>query len=324
MSPPTVTLARPIAIATPATRALYLQNWDRLRVIAALDTVAHHLTGAHALFGFGLPLFLMLSVALSVARPGPPPTRRFVTRRIDRVVWPWLFWAAVLTALRTYFAVTTGHEPFGWVEWPMVLYGPRIHLWFLPFVVVAGVLAHLIHLRSQGRHALLSAGIALVIGVALLPLPPRVLLVWPFDQWLFSVPSIALGYALGRAVSTERSLPRLRLLLTSGYAAFGLLAGAVVLLFADTGPYVLRYVGGLGLLVVATWLPNTGDRITKRIAPLMLGVYMLHPGVYSIILKPILLEIGLEHLMWLRLVTGFFATMGLVALLRWTKIKRFL
>ena len=99
--PPTLASVDRSPAAQTATR-LRFENWDRLRVVAALDTVALHLTDRHALLGVGLPLFLMLSVALGVSRPAPPSTERFVRRRIDRVIVPWIFWALAIAAHRAF------------------------------------------------------------------------------------------------------------------------------------------------------------------------------------------------------------------------------
>jgi hypothetical protein len=311
-------------IARPASLAIHLTNWDRLRVIAALDTVTLHLTGTHALFGFGLPLFLMLSVALGVMKAEAPPTAAFVERRVDRIVLPWLFWCVVLTGVRIWSTMSVGESALGWVEWPMVFYGPRIHLWFLPFIVVAGLGAHALHRATRDLPPLVSALPALVLGAVLLPIPPTVGLAWPFDQWLFSVPAMFFGYALGRAISSERDLGRLRILVTAGYALFGALAGLVVLLTPHTGPFALRYVGGLGLLVVAIWIPNRTDPWSRRLTPLMLGVYVLHPAVWGVLVKPAVDAVGLGHEKWLRVAITFPLTMLLVALLRRTWVRRFL
>ena len=312
------------AVAVPTDRALYLQSWDRLRVFAALDTVALHLTGTHALFGVGLPLFLMLSVALAVAKPVPPLTERFVRRRFDRIVLPWAFWAVALFALDVATSLANGEPALGWIEPSMIFYGPRIHLWFLPFIAAAGVLAHVVHKHTRAVPSLSSALVAMAIGVALLPYPPRVHIGWPYDQWVFSLPAIFLGYAVGRAVSAESDIARLRLLLTAGYALFGAGVAAIVALSPDTSAFALRYVGGLGLLVAATWLPNRPGRYAKMLVPLMLGVYLLHPVVWSGLVRPLVNVLGLGHVLWLRVAIAFPLTMAVVWALRRTPARRFL
>ena len=312
--------------AAPAavTGRLYLVSWDRLRVIAALDTLALHVTGHHALFGFGLPLFLMLSVALAVSKPVAPITGRFLRRRVDRIVMPWVFWALVLTVLRAFFAWTDGRDPVGWVEWPMLFYGPRVHLWFLPFVVVAGLVAHLIHRRVREEDTGRVATFAMLVAALMLPVVTRFDLGWPAKQWLFSLPAIPLGYALGRLMASERSLPRLRIKLSAVYAVFVALGLVALLLEPAEAHYTARFLGGLGLLVAATWLPDQKDPITGKLVPLMLGVYVLHPAVNGVFIHPWLSAVGLADVAVLKAGLTFGATMGLVALLRLTPVRRFL
>ncbi len=306
-------------------RALHLQNWDRLRIFAALDIVGLHLTGEHALLGFGLPLFLMVSIALAVSKADAPASDTFVRRRAERILVPWAFWAITFVLIRSYFAFTMGLEPFGWAKWEMLLYGPRIHLWFLPAIVAAAFGAHLIHKATRKLPALASAIPALVAGVALLTVAPHVELGYPFDQWCFTLPAVGIGYALGRALSVERGdLGRLRVLLTAGYALFGVLVGLLVLADPNISPFVLRYVGGVGLLVAVLWLPNKSDRFTKHLTPLMLGVYILHPAVWGIFVRPFVNVLGVGSVDWLRVAITFPLTIFLVWLMRRTWMKRVL
>ncbi len=306
-------------------RAIHLQNWDRLRVFAALDIVGLHLTGNHALMGFGLPLFLMVSVALAVSKAEPPPSGVFFRRRAQRILVPWAFWAITFVLIRAYFAMTMGQAPFGWAKWQMLFYGPRIHLWFLPAIVAAAFGAHLLQRATQRLPIMASAIPALVIGVGLLTVAPHVELGYPFDQWCFTLPAVGIGYALGRGLSTERSdLGRLRVLLTAGYALFGVLVGLLVLADPNISPFVLRYVGGVGLLVAVLWLPNKTDRLTKHLTPLMLGVYILHPAVWGIFVRPVVNLLGVGSVHWLRVAITFPLTIFLVWLMRKSWLRRVL
>ncbi|HJL20429.1 MAG TPA: acyltransferase [Sandaracinaceae bacterium LLY-WYZ-13_1] len=302
------------AVHAAAPSRLHLTSWDRLRVIAALDTVALHLGGQHAIFGFGLPLFLILSIALGVSKTEARPTGRFLSRRVERILVPWAFWSVVIVGLRCLYEVREGDPAFGWAEPTMLLYGPRIHLWFLPFILGAGLAAHLFHrVVRRSRLAVLAAVLA---SGALLLVPPLLSLPWPFQQWVFSLPAIPLGFALGRALAFERSLARLRLLLGAGLVTFlglGLIAWAMD---PRAGLYAFRFAGGLGLLVVATFLPNRADRWTAHFTPLMLGVYILHPVVYLWLVKPLMCAVELNHVLWLRVVLAFPATMLSVWALR--------
>lgn len=319
---PLALVAAPWDAAPAAAGRLHLESWDRLRVIAALDTVALHLAGEHALFGWGLPLFLILSIALGVSKVEPRSTKRFVTRRLDRILAPWAFWCAVIAGTRALYELAFHGDALGWMEPSMLLYGPRIHLWFLPFIMAAGLFAHVVH-RAVGawRGALVTS--VLLAGVALL-VPARFSLEWPFAQWLFSLPAIPLGFALGRAMAFGTTLTFLRMLLATVLVIFvglGLVAHA---LDPRAGIHAFRFAGGLGLLVAASFLPNRPDRVTPKLVPLMLGVYVLHPVVYLWLVKPLMIVVAINQVEWLRVVLAFPATMGVVWVLRKTPLVRFL
>lgn len=206
----------------------------------------------------------------------------------------------------------------------MVFYGPRVHLWFLPFIVVAGLAAHLLHRRLGEGDAIKHATVAMGAAALLLPVTLRLDLGWPVDQWLFSLPAIPLGYGLGRLMASERSLPRLRIKLSAVYVVFVALGLVALVLEPAEAHYTARFLGGLGLLVGATWLPDQKDPITAKLVPLMLGVYVLHPAVHGIFIGPWLEALGLGDVSVLRAGVTFGATMGVVALLRLTPIRRFL
>lgn len=306
-------------------RGLVLHNWNRLRVLAGLDIVGLHLTGEHTLFGFGLPLFLIVSIALAVSKPWPPPTPTFCIRRARRILLPWLFWAAVLLLARASFTWSQGKPPFAWAEWRMVLYGSRIHLWFLPAIVVAAVAAHCVHRMTQRQSLLVSVIPALVVGTGLISIRPHVALGKPFDQWCFAIPAIGIGYALGRMLSAqEGELAGIRMLLTGSYCAFGVLVGTLVWADPAVAPLALRYAGGFGLLVAALWLPNHEDPLTKHLTPLMLGVYIVHPTVWRVFVRPMLRMTDADAYGWLHVGLTFPLTMALVWVMRRSRLKHVL
>ena len=325
------TVARPEAGAASAPREattaarIRFENWDRLRVIAALDTVALHLTDHHALLGVGLPLFLILSIALGVTRPSAPSTRIFLGKRFDRVIVPWLFWSLIIALHRGFVAVSRGEAFWSWFEWEMLLYGPRIHLWFLPAVIAAGLVAHLAHRMTESLPTLRVASVGLVLGVLLLPLPPGWVLGWPFEQWLFMVPAIPLGFALGRFVAAEPRREDLRRLLLLAFVWVAVVGFVIALTVPNTKAYAFRFVGAFGLLAAATWLPNRADRLTAHLVPLMLGTYVLHPWIYAAFLKAPLAESGVGGERPVVIAAGFLAAMAVTALLRRVPlVRRFL
>lgn len=305
--------------------------WDWLRVLAAFDTAAHHVAGHHGLWGVGLPLFLLLSVTLSVSRAAPPDSRTFLGKRVERILVPWVFWSLVLSSERAVEAARAGHAYFGWFRPEMLLYGPRIHLWFLPAIFVAGAAAHGAHRVFHkapfpgGRLPMLALPVAAAV---LLTLPVGRYLGWPFEQWLFLLPALPLGWLLGRALARGPAFfgkPTLAVLGTQFAVALAIAA----LADPDSAPVLLRYGGALFCLWFAVFVPRLGTRYVAMVAPLMLGVYVLHPSVHRLLTDPLLSGLPstivsvLEGFQLPALLT-FVMSMGLTALLRRTPLKRVL
>jgi surface polysaccharide O-acyltransferase-like enzyme len=70
------------------------------------------------------------------------------------------------------------------------------------------------------------------------------------------------------------------------------------------------------LVAACTWLPNTPDPVTKRLAPLMLGIYTLHLFIYRGVVGPLLHQLAVEHSAPLRVVATFIITAAVVACLK--------
>ncbi|HXK84656.1 MAG TPA: hypothetical protein PLS82_01345 [Phycisphaerae bacterium] len=81
----------------PSRKAEHFFWLDRLRFVAMLDIVAMHTVGNHLLHGVGLPMLLLISVALQAARVPPAAPGAVLARRARRLLVPWLFWCAVYT-----------------------------------------------------------------------------------------------------------------------------------------------------------------------------------------------------------------------------------
>jgi len=104
--------------------------------------------------GLGLPTFLLLSAAFSVVsadRRGPAFVAGLKLRKLGLA---WLFWCAVYAVVLSALAVRHGapwYAPFH-TPW-MLLYGPRIHLWFIP---AAGSISAYLHAatRHLDRHVI--------------------------------------------------------------------------------------------------------------------------------------------------------------------------
>lgn len=253
---------------------------DYARLIAAIGIIVFHVGGPGAGIGYAaLPFFLMLLIFLAFPVAAGKDFGTYAATRTARLLRPWAVWSLIYAALKlaetAATEVTLQSEFSAW----MLLTGPSLHLWFLPYACVACIaiwpLAHL--------SASLTEGGRIICGVILSGL--AILIAWtsshfaapvPFAQWFHALPAIALGAAFGFMGGTSR--PALMATLATGAAA--------VLLWAMDWP------GGAEQLIMAgvalafcLWLPLPDHPIARGVADLSLTLYLAHPIVISILLR---------------------------------------
>src|SRR5262249_45425125 len=144
-------------------------------------------------------------------RPTAADGGAWLRRRAVRLLVPWLFWSLAIAGVFALRATQRGEPAWGWTKATMLLYGPEIHLWFLPFLLVAtaGVRAAGV-LLSQHPARNVATG-AFALGAVALALCPLTAIGWPFEQGGFSVPALCLGFGRGRLLSIDGDPRRSRL-----------------------------------------------------------------------------------------------------------------
>jgi len=272
--------------ATPS--AGRIEWWDRLRIVAFLDIAGFHLHLQHPFWGIGLPIFLLMAVFLASRRSPPQDTARFVRARTDQLLVPWAFWSAVFGV---YMVLRAWRHDVGLdrvFDWQMLLGGTMIHMWFLSFIAVAGVGAHLIDRATQRVPLAVFALLAIAATLGLLWFVPLSGAEFPFGQWAFALPAVPLalgaGRVFGRAAVPETA--RLRIL---GYlGAFAVLALPLSLTMDAQSSLdaTRRYVLALAAIVGCLYLPVVAEGMSTRIERLLLAMYILHvPIQHQIILR---------------------------------------
>ena len=143
----------------------------------------------------------------------------------------------------------------------MVLAGPSIHLWFLPFAAL--LLAVQARLRPAGLPVLAGLG-AIALWAAALPGLPV-----PLAQWVSVLPAAWLGLVM-------QGSDRPALVAALGGAGFLALS-----LSPWPGPV---FQTGLAALLVAAALhwPRVTTPLTCRLGAVSFGVYLLHPAVIAV------------------------------------------
>ncbi len=260
-------------------------NIERLRFVAAIGIIWFH-QGAvpYGSVGYaGLPVFLMVFSALIVQRSVDEPIREFLSKRSSRLLLPWIFWSAVYAGFVLVKHVIKSREA---IEFPgqFLLIGSCIHLWFLPYAFIMGMLLYWFHhgiwVKLDRRLSVVCLIVISFVGwivgsffLSKLPFDP------PFPQWVFGFPGIMLGCAIGYSL---RLTNRARIKVTIGIMVLSVVV-AMALSKQGAQQMVIPYGIGISCVCLAFLFPGRGDPISHFLASLTYGIYLVHPMIVSVI-----------------------------------------
>lgn len=203
-----------MAVATMQTgagvKAGYRRSVDLARIVAAFGIVWDHARAPFADEGYlALALFLVLTSFLAVGSFERSDGKRFWWSRVQRIALPWLFWCVVFRVVLE--VITRGTQPL-LSEPGSLLIGPFIHLWFLPFVMLALPVIPLISRAISDERGLIIASLLLVaLSIPLGMLHAEVLhpgilpfgadslpalFAEPLPQWFYAAPLFLFGALL--------------------------------------------------------------------------------------------------------------------------------
>ncbi|SEN84162.1 Surface polysaccharide O-acyltransferase, integral membrane enzyme [Gemmobacter aquatilis] len=246
------------------------QSIDLARTLAAFGVVAVHIhASVNDWFGHvALALFLVLSAFLTARAADRNGGRPDWPVRVRRILLPWVFWSAAYWLLNALTAEGASldvlpREPLS------LLVGASIHLWFLPFVLLAGLVVRpvLAFTRTVPRLALAALGLGLV-GVPLFwvhtvfPFAPE-----PLPQWAYAVPPFLCGVLLVPAHRMQRIVLPL--------AALGGL-NLVALVMSHGAPWAWTTLAG-ALAFETFWNLPVEHPVLPVLGRSCFGVYLLHP-----------------------------------------------
>lgn len=277
--------------ATGRARSARLANVERLRLVAMFEIVAFHVSGAVGaeqqrlpiVAGLGLPAFLLLNNAFNCTLSERMGVRAFLKVKVSRLLVPWVVWSLVYALLLVMEKLR--HDESVTEAFPLwvLVGGTYDHLWFVPFALFGGTLIASLQVKTRsGSHAVvalsaLAAGALMVVGAAFIL--GRFGIEWPILQWLFALPSVLLGFGLGRVV-----LAADRPLIARLGGALSLLALACVVGSRGLGvPEMwVRYAVAMSLVSLAFVWPGRPDALSQRLTPLLFGVYLVHPLIVRV------------------------------------------
>lgn len=248
-------------------------SYDYARLVAAFGIVIFHAGAPGAAIGYAaLPFFLMLIISLgwvSAAQTGFP---EYIINRIKRLLNPWLVWSTVYGLLKlaevalSEAVLADEFAPY------MLLTGPAIHLWFLPFALVVCLI-----LWPIARGTALPVCIAaFVIALVLQAFNQNQDLPIPLAQWVYVAPAVCLGFCLA---TTPHNIIIISIFVGISFV-FGWTEGLPQITLAALSLIVCKLIT----------IPQTS--LSKALAEASMGVYLIHPLVFSIFERGLQLNKG--------------------------------
>lgn len=256
---------------------------DYARLLAAFGIVLFHSGAPGSVIGYAaLPFFLMLLMVMALPGARQHGFTHFAAGRARRLLVPWLIWSVIYGGLKLAEALVTHRTLASEFHLTMLLTGPAIHLWFLPFAFAACLmlypLARLPH-GAETEVASLAGLSAMALGA--LALQKIVPLPVPLAQWVFSVPAVALGLAF--------ALLHGKILRPVSVAAVFVAATALAWSLGWTTG-LLQLVLAVGALILCLQIRLAGTAVSRVAADASLGVYLCHPLISSVLQRTIPLD----------------------------------
>jgi peptidoglycan/LPS O-acetylase OafA/YrhL len=251
---------------------------DLARFIACFGIVAAHAFAMEDdwVGHLALALFLVLTAFLAMQSAQRAGGKYPFIVRAKRLVLPWLTWSLFYRIVE----LRVSHSPDKYQiltdPWSLLI-GSSVHLWFLPFVMLAMMLVEPVGrvVNTECRLAAALIGLVVLSGVAFW-LVAYYSPVAPLLQWLFSLPFYVLGLLVGIAHPMGRAM-------WPGLAATCIGGMSFAVTTATTGVAVAWWwvIPLAWLLFEGFWrMPLRGTYLPKLLSELgkaAFGIYLLHP-----------------------------------------------
>lgn len=249
---------------------------DLARLVAAFGIVLFHSHASGSSIGYlALPFFTMLLIVLTLPAAAKIDFQTYGRGRASRLLGPWLGWSIVYGTLKLAEVNMTG-KPLSTEFYPlMLLTGPALHLWFMPFAFVVCLAIYPLakwHPKTRA-YGLILAGLAgLTLGALWFQQQPH--FPSPLSQWLFALPSVLFGLGFGLARGKPQRV----------MAAALTVAGITMVSVAMgwTSGVMQFFLAALALTLCLTFKTRE-TQLSRLSATSALGVYLSHPMIASLL-----------------------------------------
>lgn len=254
---------------------------DYARFLAAVGIIIFHVGAAGARIGYAaLPFFCMLLVFLAFPAATRRNFRTYAATRMTRLLRPWAIWSLVYAGLKLAEAGITGVPlETEFAPW-MLLAGPAIHLWFLPFACVACIaiwpLARFSSMLPEFGRTICGLILA-VLAAVIAGWNHTLVTAQPFAQWLYVLPSVILGAAFGFLGETARAA------LKTMFAVS--IMACLLLIIGRSGGSAEQLIMAAVAFILCLVIRLPDHPAARRMAALSLTLYLAHPMVISILLR---------------------------------------
>jgi surface polysaccharide O-acyltransferase-like enzyme len=234
---------------------------------------------------------------------------------------PWLFWSVVYGLCRLTKGLATADVGTLWemVSIETLLAGTSIHLWYLPYAFLSGMLVYVLNRWTSHIGDAIVLLAATIVGMVLLAVHATGTwdhLASPLPQWEFGLSAIPLGIAVGRCLTIpSRERRRLLLLLIALIVAIE----CQMLQWLGLGSPVIPHGIGLALVCLAYWWETRGNIVVASLASLTFGVYLIHPLVIHVLRRTSATN---DHYVLFILLTVCISALATLILMR-TPLRRF-
>jgi surface polysaccharide O-acyltransferase-like enzyme len=192
-----------------------LAGVEWLRIIACFGIVWFHVKAPAAFVGYGgLPAFMIVSVSFAAMINKNLSAKEILISRFHRMGVPWLFWSMVYGLAKISQSLWEGCPISSEFTSSMVLFGPSIHLWYLPFgmfvTAIVSLAARKGYFKFDRMYVFLYVALASATLIVCSWLLPRMGNTVPFSQWIFIFPAIVIGLVFAKIPTCPKeSLPYL-------------------------------------------------------------------------------------------------------------------
>lgn len=253
-----------------------------LRLLSAASIVWFHTAPANPIGSFGAVGLVMFVYLSFLSAPKPKDYLSSLNRNARGFLVPWAVWWVFYALEKAWFAggipPLLGPETNIWV----LMQGPAIHLWFLPFLFLSMMAVHLIRAVAIPLPDSFKISIALTVGILGISfLKDTGTLPEPLRQMLLATPAVALGlsYLWVMRIRDRRS----RSLYFLAIAAAVNVAAIPIWFYGET--YIAIGYSGASLTILLLLFRWPRSRTVMHLSLLSMGIYLIHPFALTVIRK---------------------------------------